>query len=132
VRGLGVVELIVGTAALAGGGRFAAAALAILYLGFAGFLVRLRRVAGAAAPCGCAGTAIVASSHLHIAIDVLAAVTAAVMMARPVRSIRSVAAGLPFKGVGFVIGVATIAYISYLVVAFLPTTMAAYRRAARS
>jgi hypothetical protein len=52
-RALAVGEIAVGVAAIANGGRWADAGVAVLYLGFSAFLVVALR--GSTASCGCTG-----------------------------------------------------------------------------
>lgn len=74
VRMLGLVEVVVGAAALAVGGIWFAA-LAALYLGFVVVVVRARTDATS---CGCFGTEDeVPMTSLHLAVDVAVAVAAA-------------------------------------------------------
>lgn len=74
VRALGALELAVGTAVLAVGGRPPAIAAALLYAGFAGFVVRGRRTVGAS--CGCFGEERTPVGRVHVVVNVVAAASA--------------------------------------------------------
>ncbi len=75
VRGLGVVEIAVGLAAAALGG-VVGIAVAVLYLGFAGFTARQvlqARRTGEAADCGCFGDAEAPVGWTHVVVNLLLA-----------------------------------------------------------
>lgn len=72
VVALGAVEVAVGGWAVLAGGPSACAAVAALYLAFAGFAFRLQ-AAGRAGSCGCFGQASTVASPLHVAINVAVA-----------------------------------------------------------
>lgn len=67
---LAAVEIVVGVGAILRPRPLTAAALALLYLGFTGFLFRARRVG---ASCGCLTESDSPPGALHIALDVVAA-----------------------------------------------------------
>jgi hypothetical protein len=99
VRGLGVVEVAIGTAALLVGSAILDVAVALLYLGFALVVVAARR-AGTPS-CGCFGANAAPPSTVHVAVNVcsaIVAVTAAVAGTAPVLDLISdqPAAGVPF------------------------------------
>ncbi|MGZ4149679.1 MAG: MauE/DoxX family redox-associated membrane protein, partial [Actinomycetota bacterium] len=74
-RCLGAVEVGAGLWALFAPAAGGAAALAAVYLGFAAFLAYVLRTHPDAGSCGCAGAKAVPPSRLHLALNVLAAVT---------------------------------------------------------
>lgn len=82
VRALGVVEVLVGAVTLLVGGPVWAT-VAVLYLGFTGFVVRER--SRPAASCGCFGEEGVPLTPLHGVVDAVLAVaaTAAAVLAAP-------------------------------------------------
>lgn len=73
VRTLALAELLTAGAVLTVGGRLPALLASASYLAFALFLVRLRRVAGPDASCGCFGGGATPSSRLHLVVDLVAA-----------------------------------------------------------
>lgn len=74
VRLLGVVEVAVGATVLSVGGVAPAAGAALLYAGFAAFVVRQRRRAGAT--CGCFGEERTPVGAGHVTVNVVATVAA--------------------------------------------------------
>jgi hypothetical protein len=77
VRGLGVAELAIAVGAFALPARIAGPPLALLYAGFALFVVRALASGGPLASCGCFGRADTPPTLAHVAIDVAAAACAA-------------------------------------------------------
>ncbi len=73
--GLGAIEASVGLVALSVPTWWAAGALGAVYLGFAGFILRLRAQDGAAG-CGCFGSASTPPGTAHLVVNIVAAVTA--------------------------------------------------------
>lgn len=73
---LGAAEIAVGLVALAVPTWWAAALLAATYAGFAAFVVRLRAT-DATAGCGCFGAASTPPGRAHVAVNLVAAATAA-------------------------------------------------------
>jgi len=74
-RGLGAGECAAAAFAAAAPARGGALALAIAYLAFAGFVGYVLRTHPTAGSCGCAGSKAVPPSLLHLALDLVAAVT---------------------------------------------------------
>ncbi|HYT81016.1 MAG TPA: MauE/DoxX family redox-associated membrane protein [Actinomycetota bacterium] len=129
VRGIGVVEIMVGMWCLFSPGRASAVSMGLLYASFATFLGLLKR-AGAHTSCGCLGTREVPPSLLHLAMNAVAAASAALMASGPPPGILAYSARLPLRGVPFLLGTALIAYVAYLLVAYLPAAFWAYDRPA--
>ncbi|MFM7061999.1 MAG: MauE/DoxX family redox-associated membrane protein [Actinomycetes bacterium] len=103
-RGAGVVEVGLGLWAAVTGSRPAAAALAVLYLGFAATLVLARR-AGATS-CGCFGVVDAPPSTLHLVVNLVSAAVAAAAAAAGAESLRAVLADQPAAGVPYLLAVA--------------------------
>jgi hypothetical protein len=101
-RVLGVVEIVIAVAAIALGGRLTAALVAVCYLGFAGFVVQLRRRAGAQADCGCFGAEASPASPVHVALNLVIALVALAAVAWPTDGIADVLADSPAAGIPFV------------------------------
>jgi hypothetical protein len=126
VRAIGLVEVAIGTWCLAASGPAAAVSLGLLYGAFALFVVLLMRARGAS--CGCLGRESSPPSIAHLVLDVTAATSAAVVAFAPPPGVIPFAARLPLGGVPFLVGTALIAYLAYLLVAFLPQVFWAYGR----
>jgi hypothetical protein len=127
-RALGLVEVAVGAAALWRPGPATAAAVVVLYLGFAAFLVRLLRLGGATS-CGCVGAADAPPSRLHVALDLVAAAVAAGVAVWPVPSVPSAVAGSPLAGVPLVIGLVGAGALLAVAVVEVPRAWRSYRPA---
>ena len=82
-RSLGAVEVAVGAWVLAAGGPMAAAALAVLYLGFIVFIVT-NRLRGLDVPCGCIGRSTEPPGVTHVVVDAVAASAAVAAVIAPV------------------------------------------------
>jgi hypothetical protein len=122
-RLLGAVEGTVGVGCLLAPGRALSVALAVLYLGFAGFLVTLLRSPDRPGSCGCVGATEAPPTRLHVVLDLAAALTGVAMAARPLPGLLPFAADMGLGGVPFVIGVALSAYLIHLVLAYLPAVI---------
>ena len=122
-RLLGAVEGAVGLGNLLAPGREVSAALAALYLGFAGFLVALLRSLDRPGSCGCVGANEAPPTRLHMILDLGAALTGVAAAARPLPGLLPFAADLGWGGVPFVMGVALSAYLVHLVLAYLPVVI---------
>jgi hypothetical protein len=79
-RGLALVEVVTGSAALVWGGRLASIAVGAVYVGFSCFLLWRRRIGDLGTPCGCFGEDVpIGGQHLVVDIAGVAVATAAVM-----------------------------------------------------
>ena len=129
VRGIGLVEILVGMWCLFAPGRASAVSMGLIYATFATFLGLLMR-AGAHSSCGCLGTEEVPPTVLHIVMDALAATTAVFMATNAAPGIVAYSARVHLQGMPFLLGTALIAYLAYMVVAYLPAAFWAYERPA--
>jgi len=109
------------------GGPLPAVALAVMHLGFAGFVTRLRSVA-AGAPCGCFGPADAPADRLHVVVNLAAATVAALAAAGRPESLLATLAGQPALGVPYLALVVVAAGSTLLVLTALPELWAAARR----
>jgi hypothetical protein len=125
-RLLGAVEGTVGLGCLVAPGRELSVALAGLYLGFAGFLVRLLRATDPPDSCGCVGASDTPPTRLHVLLDLAAALAGMAAAARGLPGLIPFAADLRLAGVPFVVGVALTAYLVHLVLAYLPAVMRSF------
>lgn len=99
---LAAIEIVVGTAAFLVGGRVAAVAVAVVYLGFAGFVVLTKVRGTGAGGCGCLGArSDTPPGALHIGVDVVAFGSAAVAVANPVPGLFEIVQSEPLAGVVF-------------------------------
>jgi hypothetical protein len=130
VRTLGVVEILVGVAAIVAPVRPAAIAAAAMYALFALFLIRLlvRRVP--AETCGCAGSQAVPPSWLHVAMNAAAVGVALSVAAIGVgfdEGLPGTLADHPAIGVVTALGAGLIAWLASLAVVYVPTLVRSYR-----
>jgi hypothetical protein len=128
VRTLGSAEAAIGVAFLVAPGRTTGALVAGAYLAFAAFIMYLLLGRVAVASCGCAGERDLPPSWLHVVLDGIAAAGAsAVLVApEPPRAVWSFAAG-QLAGVPFLFGLALVAWLAVMVVAYVPTMFGSYR-----
>lgn len=118
-RFLGLVELAIAFGALVQGGRLSASLVAASYLGFALFTFRLL-VLASATPCGCFGEKDAPATRVHVALNITAAVAAALAAGWPPGPLPSVVASQPLAGVPFLALVALLAWLAYVSLTFLP------------
>jgi hypothetical protein len=103
VRIFALIEVAGAVTALLLGGWAPALAVGVLYLVFAGFVLVLKVRGIETAGCGCFGQESEdPPGGLHIAVDVIAALIAAVAMVSPVPGIAAVLAEQPLAGVPYV------------------------------
>ena len=115
VRVLGVVEIGVGTAALAVDSRLTAGAVAASYAAFAGFALLALRRGAMVATCGCFGRADTPPTASHVAINAGAAAVAAGVSVHPSgSSLTAAAADQPLFGIPFALLCLTCAGLAYL------------------
>ena len=125
VRIFALVEVAAAMAALALGGWIPAFAVGILYLVFAGFVLMLKVRGIESAGCGCFGQETEEPpGGLHIAVDVVAALVAAVAVVSPVPEIAAVLAEQPLAGVPYVGFVAVGVWLLFVLLTDLPRLMA--------
>jgi hypothetical protein len=124
-RAIGVVEVGAGMAALLFGGRAAAAAIALVYIGFSLFIALALR-SEEVRNCGCFGERDVPPSRLHLGIDLAAAGVAIVLVFRPIGAITTVMGETPWAGVPLLLLVAMGAGLA-IVVLRLPSLPAESR-----
>lgn len=129
VRAFSLVESAVGTICLIAPGRAAAMALGSLYVVFAAVLACILARRLEVASCGCAGDRDLPPSWIHVALNLAAAATAlaSAVTGPAFGGLAPTAAHLPLAGAGFVVGVATTAWLAVLCAAHLPTVLFAYR-----
>lgn len=126
VRGLGVVEVAVGVAALLRPVPAAAFALAALYAGFAAFIAYLKLARPQAASCGCAGGHDVPPSWMHVAFNLVAAVSGVAAAVIGATSLSSLIATLGWVAVPAAIGLGVAGWLITVLVAEAPTAFGAW------
>ena len=127
VRGLALAEASLAAAVLFVGGPVPAVALGLLHLGFAGFIVRLRRAAGATASCGCFGGSEAPAGRLHVVVNAAAAAGVAVALTDALPSAPTVFGDLAALAVPYGLAVAMAAWAIGLCLTSLPAVLAAHR-----
>lgn len=125
VRGVGLGEVLVASYALGWGGRLGAGLIALAYVAFAAFSLRVIGRTRGQAPCGCFGASDAPLTNLHVGVDLAVAVLALVAIADPVPGIASVSAETPWAGVPFVAFTAMLAWLVQVLLTALPEMQAA-------
>jgi len=125
-RAVGAAEIGVGASVLTFGGAVPAAAMALLYAGFAGFILFGLRSARVKT-CGCFGSDETPPSKLHLGIDLFAAVVAGILTVRPVGHLVEVMGETPWAGVPLVLLILIGTWLALIVLAILPALFAELR-----
>jgi hypothetical protein len=125
-RLLGAVELAIGLGCLIAPRTGLSVALAVAYLGFAWFLVKLLRLPHPLSSCGCVGASDAPATRLHVFVDLGASLAGLIAAARPLPGLFPYAADQGSAGLPIVVGVAVTAYLVHLALAFLPAAMASF------
>lgn len=129
-RLVAAAEALVAGVVLLVGGAGPVVALGLVHLGFAGFIVRLRRVAGAKSSCGCFGGAEAPAGRLHVAVNLLAAGLVALSLAAGLPSLPTVLADDAGLAVPYAAAVAAGAWATGLCLTALPALFDAQRQVA--
>jgi uncharacterized membrane protein YphA (DoxX/SURF4 family) len=110
-RATGVLEVVLGSAAVLAGGRWAAAVIASVYGVFAVTILLARR-AGASS-CGCFGVAAAPPGPVHVVVNLTsAAIALAAALVADVPSLASTLTDQPLAGVPYLLTVATGAWLA--------------------
>lgn len=123
VRLLGAVEIAVGMWAIGSGSRVAALSLAVVYAGFAGFVVVAMQRA-ASVSCGCFGRSDAPPGWVHLVIDAAAAGVGVAVAFHPVGSLPAFLDDGPAIGAMFLVYVGLAVYLAYLSLSSLPRSRA--------
>jgi hypothetical protein len=129
-RGLGAAEVALAVLCLVAPGRATGLALALAFLAFAAFLVRVMRAEAGSAPCGCFGDDSLPVTRAHVGFDLIAAAVAATAVVVPPVPLTDAGAG-GVELAALLIGVGCCVYLSYLIFTLLPSTWASYEGVAR-
>ena len=119
-RALGLVEVAVAAAALSIGGRVTAALVASSYVGFALFVVRLRRRAGSQADCGCFGASATPVTGVHVVVNLGLALGGAASVAWPSPGVLRVMAQTPLAGLPFLGFTALLGWLALITLTLVP------------
>lgn len=122
-RAVGTVEIVIGIGVMAVGGAVMAGALALLYAGFAAFIVIALR-SNKVKSCGCFGGDDTPPSRLHLGIDLAAAAVGTVLVVQPIGHIGTVMSETPWGGVPLLGLVVVGAWLAMMVLTLLPTVFA--------
>jgi hypothetical protein len=120
VRVGGVVEVVIGVAAIVTGATLAAGLVAVSYLLFTAFVVfaLVRHIP--IGSCGCFGKIDTPPSAIHVVLNVGAIVTATAVALGPDGGIGEVLADQELLGLPFLLFVATATYLAFLALTTLP------------
>ena len=125
-RGLGAGECAAAAFAAAAPARGGALALAIVYLGFAGFVGYVLRTHPTAGSCGCAGSKAVPPSLLHLGLDVVAATAGLAYLGERGPSAGVWLAGLGWGSVPVLVGLVVAGWLLVVVVTEVPPAWRAW------
>lgn len=127
VRVLGAAELTIAILAMATGTWVGAVPLAVAYLGFAWFSWSAIRNGRALSGCGCFGRPDTPPTHLHIVVNLGAALVSAAVAVWPVGGVAEVLGGLGIDATAMLTSVAAAVVLLYALLAELPRTRSGVR-----
>jgi uncharacterized membrane protein YphA (DoxX/SURF4 family) len=117
---LGATEVVVGASGLVTEGRPAAVATAVLYTGFAAFVVLARRRGGSEASCGCFGRQEAPPGAAHLMTTLALVVVAVLQAASPGPGLVTELARSPLQTTVLAGYAAIVTWLVYLVLAVVP------------
>lgn len=120
VRGLGAVEVVVGIGAVASGGPVSALAVAVFYIGFAGFVVFALRSGTAISSCGCFGSPDTPPTVGHVLLNSAATVVALTVAMAPIGPWVGLAGTDAGTAFAFLLFSGATVYLLYAIVEVLP------------
>jgi len=132
VRVGGVVEAVLGAAALATGSRVTAVLVALSYVAFAGFVARALRHHTPLATCGCFGKEDSPPTRLHVVLTAAAAAAAVAVAVQPGVGIGTVVQHQPLGGVPFLLLLLCGVAFAYLALTELPRALVLVHGGGRS
>lgn len=122
VRALALAEVLVGLLAIAAPNRVSALGVALAYLAFTGFVALALGRGGVLGSCGCFGKPDTPPTAVHLVLTAaLAACAGVVALAPPASGVWAATAGAPVLLAVLVAFAALLAWLSYVVIAVLPT-----------
>lgn len=126
VRGLGLLEILTGVAALMRPAPWNAVLLATLYLAFGGFVAFLLLARPAATSCGCSGARETTPSWLHVSMNLAAAVVACSVAFVGTSSVVATARSLGALTLPAAIGLIVAGWLAIVVVTEVPGSLRAW------
>jgi hypothetical protein len=126
-RAIGLGELGATAYVIGWGGRLGAALVALAYLAFAAFSLRVISATRGRASCGCFGSSDAPLTNLHVVVDLAIAAVALVAVADPVPGLGAVAADTPWAGSVFLGFTVLLAWLVQVLLTALPELQAAAR-----
>lgn len=127
VRLAGLVEIGVGVAVATVGGRFAAMALAVVFLAFTAVVVTaLAR--GSRASCGCFGTSDAPLGRAQLGVDLVGVAIAVAAVIEPPARFGGLGAAAGLPAAVLAVQVLLLGWLAYLTITALPSLAAARRR----
>jgi hypothetical protein len=120
VRLLGLVEALIGLAAVLVGGAVPAALVGASYAAFSGFVAWALRRGGVLSSCGCFGRADTPPTRVHVVLTVTFTAVALAVATRPLRPLLDVPPGTPATGLPLIGFTALGAWLAYLLLAVAP------------
>jgi hypothetical protein len=127
VQSLAVIEILVGAGALAFGGAWFGWGIAILYLGFFGFVVNALARRLPVGSCGCFGKSNTPPSLGHLFVNLAAVVVGVTAAVQSARALPDVLAEQPAWGLPYLAFAGIGVYLLYLLLSQLPVLLAAHR-----
>lgn len=127
IRGLGLVEIVIGIVAFGTGHPIASLLTAGAYMSFAGFVLIARRAKTPVQSCGCFGKAETPPSIIHITVNLMAAGVAVLIAIWPIPALTELLSDQPGAGVPLLLLTAVIIYLLYVALTALPQTLRAVR-----
>lgn len=123
VTGLAVGEIVVGASALGSTGPLVSAAVAVLYVGFAGFVTVALLTGRPLASCGCFGTSDTPPGWIHVAVNLTAAAVALVFVGRGGADLLTLLSAQPAAGVPYLVFLGVGAVLVALLLSQLPAVL---------
>ena len=127
-RGIGLVEIAIGSWAIVLPSRASGAALAGVYLAFAGFVAFLLVRRPGTSSCGCAGAREIPPSGIHLVANLVAAGVGVAAAFAPPRAIGPFVASLGWSSVPFAAGLIAAGALAAVAITDLPGALASYHR----
>jgi hypothetical protein len=120
VRGLGLGELVVGIGAIVNGGPLWATAVAVFYIGFAGFVIHALRSGIPISSCGCFGSPDTPPSVGHVVLNSTATAVALAVAIAPIGPWVGLSATDAGTATAFLLFSGATVYLLYAIVDVLP------------
>jgi hypothetical protein len=126
VRMLGILEAAVGGWGACDPSAYSGAVVAVTYAGFCWFLVTARQRGADLHDCGCLGGAQTRPGALHLGLNVIACVVAALVAAAPSHGLPWILTRSPLVSCTLIVGTAGAVFAAYVAYAVVPEAWRAY------